>query len=251
MSRASLILCAVLLLTWGAGQAGIVSITGEKAFDVYVRDAERVEALTALFATARGARTLLLSDGISGRIDRLQLSQVSFDQALEGILGNDYTYDTEVKDGTVAYRISNPEVEPVVVAPPELAPELPASRRSVQSDLFSTTLTITSRGDGDGNLRSGGGVLTRTPRRAQPARRRTFGLHYTETIPFILMHEYFDPFGRIIRTPQVYYQTFGAGFDLNGSRVNSYLNTPGAGLPIPSGLGAGTIFGGRSITTKP
>jgi len=219
MGRASIVLCAILLFAWGTGQARFISFTGEKQFDVFIRDADRVEVLTALFATSRGGRVMLLSDGVAGRIDRLQLSQAPFDAVLEAILGEDYRYETGTKEGVVVYRISNPAVAPVVVTTlePAVEPSVP-----VLKSRYTTVLTITSR-SGDGIPYPGGGTLTRSSRQIQPARNNTFGIHYTETIPFIVMNESFDPFGRIIRAPQIYYQRFGAGFDINGSRMHSYF----------------------------
>lgn len=250
MRRIAFVMMIGLLLVWGEqAMAGLISITGTTRLDVSLRDADRVEALTALFATAGGARTLLLSDGVAGRIDRLQLAGVSFDAALAGILGPDYRYEAEMQHGAVAYHISNPAIVPAVVAPPEPAPAQAAPRAAMPFDPFSITLTITSPSSG-GSLNLGGGSLTRASRQPQSAPRQ-YGIHYTETFPFILIDESFDPFGRIIRTPQVYYQTFGAGFDINGSRIHPYLDTPTGGLTIPSNLGAGTIFGGSSVTIRP
>ena len=208
--RSVIILGVALLAAWlpaGLAVAGMISISGDREFHVSVRDADRRDALIALFGATRGKRVLQLSDGVTGRIDRLQLSEGSFDDALQALLGEAYRFEIDANGSALLYRIINPEVPAPVVAPPAepepvaLLPMIPEDSR------YSTVLYINSRGMGGGI--SAASTMNRSRLGSGRADRRSRGLRYTESVPFIVMNEYFDPFGRIIRQPQVYYETYG------------------------------------------
>ncbi|MHB0937602.1 MAG: hypothetical protein ACYC6A_14540 [Armatimonadota bacterium] len=202
------------LILAGQAVAGVISITGDRQLEINVRDADRVEALIALFRTAGGKRVLQLSDGVTGRIDRLQLSEVPFEAALQAMLGDEYRFETGSNgSAAVLYRIINPKVPAPVVAPPP-EPEPAALPVVILDDpRFSTVLYIDSIGTGSGTSRAS----TSNRTRVQPmgVDRRSRGLRYTESVPYIMTNEYFDPFGRIIRQPNIYYDTHGIELDLD------------------------------------
>ena len=54
---------------------------------------------------------------------------------------------------------------------------------------------------------------------AAPRTQKAF-ISMTESVPFILMSTTEDPFGRIIRTPQIYWQTFTSGFSVSTMNIH-------------------------------
>lgn len=215
--RRVIILGVSLLAVWlplGRAAVGMISISGDREFHISVRDADRRDALTALFGATRGKRVLLLSDGITGRIDRLQLSEAPFDDALQALLGEAYRFEIEADGGVLRYRIINPEVPAPVVAPPAEPEPVTPPPLITEDPRFSTVLYINASRRGGGITSAS--VQNRSRRGSRRAGRRPFGLRYTESVPFIVMREYFDPFGRIIRRPEIYYQTYGTELNIGG-----------------------------------
>jgi len=243
MRRILLVLGVSLLIAWGAAGpaiAGIISIAGNTLLDITLRDADRVEALTALFATTRGARVMQLSDGVGGRIARLQLAQAPFDAALEAMLGDEYVSRYEIRDGATVYRISNPKVTPMVLPLPKPAPAPSRVAPVLMEDTRYTTVLYIEPRILESSLGQGRGY--RGPRISRRTR-RPLGIHATETVPFITMNEYEDPFGNIIRAPEIYYQTYGMGYDFGN--LNLYPEWPtqpylDPRFPVPAGTPGGT-----------
>lgn len=221
------------LVLAGQAVAGMISISGDRELNVSVRDAGRVEALIALFVTTHGKRVLQLSDGVTGRIAELQLSEASFEDALRAMLGDEYRFEVGSNGSAVLYRIINPKVPAPVVAPP-IEPEPVALPVMIPDDRFSTVLYINSRGGGGGY--SGASTRNRV-RLSDRNDRRSRGMRYSESVPYITMNEYFDPFGRIVREPNINYNTYGTELNVDDGLTmypdwssNPYLNTDSLNL---------------------
>ena len=85
--------------------------------DISLRDADKVETLTALFATAKGKYDMVLEPGVVGSITRLQLAATPFEQVLDAILGNEYSYQKQYRqDGSYLFKISGPRARNVATA---------------------------------------------------------------------------------------------------------------------------------------
>ena len=159
-------LCVCMMLVGGMVQRAFaeqISIAGDTLLDISLRDADLGETLTALFATTNGKYSMVLHQGVVGRIGRLQLSQVTFAKALDAILGNDFTFQLENN----LYNIYGPQtgagtLAPAAVTPPGTATQAPPSpmllAQAGSADPFSsfspststpsTTATKTTGGSG-------------------------------------------------------------------------------------------------------
>lgn len=164
MRRSALLitLCVTLL---GGSFLGVhaqqYSIAGkangnDMIMDVSLRDADLSEALTALFNTTNGKYAVKLEPGVVGRIGRLQLTQTPFDQVLDAVLGNEFSYSKQQQpDGTYLYRISGqrggaataPRMNPGAnFAPPaEIVPPKPATTSSKTANSDDSGDVSTSR----------------------------------------------------------------------------------------------------------
>jgi hypothetical protein len=105
------ILCVTLVgLTASWASAQQIFVGGDPStmkMDIYLRDADIPEALTALFNTTDGKYQLKLDPSVVGRISRLQLTATPFEQALDAILGTEYSYTKRKGDnGTALYTIT-------------------------------------------------------------------------------------------------------------------------------------------------
>lgn len=102
-------LCAVLLgalLPGAMAQDVSVATSDNLKYDISLRDADLATVLTALFNTTDNKRQVTFGNGVAGRIAKLQLSQTSFDQALDAILGTDFSYKRVLRgDGVYVYTI--------------------------------------------------------------------------------------------------------------------------------------------------
>lgn len=97
--------------------------------EVNLRDADIVEVLTALFNSTGGKYVVEIGKGVVGRIARLQLPQTPFEEALNAVLGSEFSYTKQQEgDGIYRYRISGsagtspspttPLGGPALLAPP-------------------------------------------------------------------------------------------------------------------------------------
>ncbi|MHB9026881.1 MAG: hypothetical protein ACYC7E_22330 [Armatimonadota bacterium] len=97
--------------------------------EVNLRDADIVEVLTALFNSTNGKYTVEIGKGVVGRIARLQLPQTPFEEALNAVLGSEFSYTKQQQgNGIYRYRISGsagtspspttPLGGPALLAPP-------------------------------------------------------------------------------------------------------------------------------------
>jgi len=228
--RSFLIPGIALLFAWslaGSAAAGMISISGDREYNVSLRDADRVEALTALFAATRGQRMLQLSDGVTGRIAKVQLSDVPFDVALQALLGDEYQFEVGSNGSAALYRITNPKVPaPVVMPPLPVALVDVAQPPMIREDpRYSIVLHYEAYGTGSGYTAASTGNRISLADRND---RRSRGIRYTESVPYVMMNEYFDPYGNIIRQPNVYYDTYGTGlnFDNGVSMYPDWSSSP-------------------------
>ena len=238
----------LLVIGVSGARAEMISVAGGAKFDVIITDAKRDDALAALFGATQGVRMMAVRDEVTGRIVRLRLAQVTFDDALTAILGTDYRYERARSGNGWVYTIINPSVvrKPARVLGPTLLPSggLPVVDLALlplfpagegvsrdQSPVLRYRTIDTSRLAPGLSGMTGSTVMRRTT--GTPGRRAP-GIHYTESIPIVVMSETRDVFGNTLRQPQIYWQTFGVGLDINGINLTSggILPgfTPGGGL---------------------
>ena len=121
--RRVIMLISVCALLWGCLLTGAhaqqVSIANDNnLLDISLRDADLSTVLTALFNSTGGKYRLQLSNGVNGRIARLQLTQTPFDRALDAILGTDFSYTKQMQgDGVYQYTISGRSALPTTRMP--------------------------------------------------------------------------------------------------------------------------------------
>lgn len=122
-------LCAVLMgiaAPWARAQQ--VFVGGDPntmLMDVYLRDADIPEALSALFNTTDGRCQLKLDPSVVGRVSRLQLTATPFETALNAVLGDEFSYRKTQVGQTFLYTITGrnaaapkPAAAPAFNAPP-------------------------------------------------------------------------------------------------------------------------------------
>ena len=143
MRRILTLIGLMLLIAGGVRAAAVISVAGANPLDLTVRDANRADVLTTLFnatTSATNKHALLLLDAVTGHIAQLVLIQVPFNTALTSVLGSDYRFSVEVKQGVTTYSVI---LRNHVFAPP--APALPSVIAAPSLTLESQDLRITTR----------------------------------------------------------------------------------------------------------
>jgi len=112
--------CAFLagcLFTGAYAQSQVTISNNENMLDISLRDADLPTVLTALFDTVGPKYKVQFGNGVNGRVAILQLSRVTFDQALDAILGTDFSYTKKQQsDGISLYTISGRGTAPGIGA---------------------------------------------------------------------------------------------------------------------------------------
>jgi hypothetical protein len=104
------LLCVIGLgLSAPGARAQQINIGGDPdtmLMDIYLRDADIPEVLTALFNTTNGKYQLKLDPSVVGRVSRLQLTATPFEKALDAILGNEFSFQKKQTDQGFLYTIT-------------------------------------------------------------------------------------------------------------------------------------------------
>jgi len=256
-------LALLLIGVLARAEAGRIEIVGNTVLNVNLVDAERVDALTALFATTNNRCVLALHGGVGGRIPQLQMLQVTFDQALTAILTPDYTVSSERREDRWLYRVSSlrqPAIPAILpVAPPAgpSGPSLPASAAAAFGgtvDLYQS-IHINTRTD-LASLGAGGGSVSLPSVNMTPRKRGAF-ISVTDSIPIILMSTTQDVFGRSLRNPEIYWETFTNGISVNsaqiyppntvGLNITPFVQAPATPLGVPGASGQDTSVSTVSV----
>lgn len=130
MSRTLLwgLLCTLLIgvaASWGRAQIYIGGDPATMKIDIYLRDADIPEALSALFNTTDGKYQLKLDPSVVGRVARLQMTAKPFEEVLNAILGSEFSYKKAKSAGdTYLYTITgrNSAPRPATLGAPLGAP---------------------------------------------------------------------------------------------------------------------------------
>lgn len=144
-------LCALLLAGALLGaRADQISVAANQndtdmIMDVSLRDADLVEALTALFNTTNGKFLLQVEPGVVGRVARLQVS-MPFEKALNAILGDEFSYTkSQSAPGVYLYKITGRSSEtPSPTTTPTTLPLLAPPSTGLTSPTPTTGTTTAS-----------------------------------------------------------------------------------------------------------